>query len=69
MGYKEKKIKKNNKAYIKVMIDRVVECRTNDIKLKLPVIGNVPKNIATVARPNKDETIKAHMSKFAIGSP
>ena len=51
------------------MIDRVVECRANDIKLKLPVIGNILKNIATVARPNKNEAVKAHMSRFDIGSP
>ena len=46
------------------MINRVVECSNNNIKLDIAVIPDIPKNIASTPKPEKETVIKALRSRF-----
>ena len=62
-----KKIKeKKDKKFLHTLVERVVECQQNKVNLSLPKIKKPPKNIASILRPDKDETIRAQVSRFNV---
>ena len=52
-------------AFITNLVDEMKECHESNLKLpkqKAPV--HIPRNIATVPKPQKEEVIKKHMSRM-----
>ena len=54
-----------NKDYVIEMVNRVVECCAQNLSLKQPNIGTLPRNIASTPRPDKSAVVEAHRSRFA----
>ena len=47
-----------NKDYVVEMVNRVVECCAQNLSLKQPTIGTLPRNIASTPRPDKSAVVE-----------
>ena len=55
---------KNERSYLKNMVNEMIEHASSDKSLPILKIPNLPKNIAAVAKPDKQEIIKNQISRF-----
>jgi hypothetical protein len=55
-----------NKNYVYELIERVVECCKDKTILDDVSVPDIPKNIASTPRPDKQTVIEAHRSRFLI---
>lgn len=53
-----------NKQYVYEMVQRVIQCCNNNIILTESSIPSIPKNIASTPRPDKNDKIISHRSRF-----
>ncbi|XP_031549029.1 uncharacterized protein LOC116286622 [Actinia tenebrosa] len=52
-------------SFVNIMVDEIAECHKNKKTLpKIQVPEHIPKNIATVKRPPKEEVVKKHISRM-----
>ena len=54
--------KEKNRSYLHQMIKKAIECASKNECLERPVITNLPKNIASVPKPEKSLYTKANFS-------
>ena len=56
--------KKKDKSYLQYMIDEVFYLRLSEETYSVATLPKAPKNIAPVEKPNKNEAIATHRSRF-----
>ena len=56
--------KEKNRSYLHQMIKETIECASKNECLERPVITNLPKNIASVPKPEKSLFIQNQISRF-----
>ena len=58
-------MEKKSFGFVKELVDEIQECYTSKISLpQIPVPASIPKNIASIDQPPKEDVIKAHMSRM-----
>lgn len=53
-----------NKGYVHEMVERVIQCCNDDIKLPEPAIPSIPRNIASTPVPKKTDVKATQRSRF-----
>ena len=55
-----------DRVYIQHLMDEVRCIQNSNEKCELPKLGNIPKTIAQIEKPNKDEVIKNIRTRFSV---
>ena len=58
------KEQKNREIFVK-MVNRAIEVVRADVRLPVPVVPMLPPNISNVEKPEKDDIVSAHKTRFS----
>ena len=55
---------KKDQTYLHKMVKETIESATNDQRLENPILPSLPRNIASVPKPEKSTVIQNQLSRF-----